>query len=529
MNWGAHPLTGVSKGTFGSADHDGMSDYDHLPYLSLPITFTQPPHLAALATLHGLAPCPDPQRAQVLELGCASGGNLLPLAARWPKARFLGVDLSARQIADGKRRIKYFDLENVTLEEADLADVQLPARSFDYVICHGVFSWVPPAVQAAILGLIGRCLSDNGVAAVSYNVLPGWHLRNPVKDILRFYAGADQDLQARVARARAALATLEECTGPGAYGVILRAEARQLAKIPSSYILGEFLTEHNHPLQFLDFLAAAAAHGLEFIGEADLDAGARSAVTRKGLQHVDRLTEMDRGRAAQELDFLSGRPFRRTLLRKRSANAAASLPSAAHLAGLHISARLSPDPKGTTESRRAFLDRYGQPVSTRVPVVADALARLSRAYPATIPVAALLGDSGSARTRIAQCLLELVLRGRAILSTLPIEVGRETDPKPKVWSFARREAAMGLPGVTSLNHVTVALPKIGAAIASRSDGTRTSTELAAWLAAEIAAGRIALPEPAPSAAEAVLDLARRQVTDTLRHLAGSAVLVPAAP
>src|SRR5262247_2432106 len=114
-----------------------MSDYDQLPYLSLPIAFTQPSHLAALATLHGLAACPDPERAHVLELGCASGGNLLPLAARWPKARFLGVDLAERQIADGQRRIKYFQLDNVALKEADLADLKLPARSVDYVICHG--------------------------------------------------------------------------------------------------------------------------------------------------------------------------------------------------------------------------------------------------------------------------------------------------------------------------------------------------------------------------------------------------------
>jgi hypothetical protein len=56
-----------------------------------------------------------------------------------------------------------------------------------FAAAGSVFSWVSPAVQGAILGLIGRCLSDSGVAAVSYNVLPGWHLRNPVKDILRFY------------------------------------------------------------------------------------------------------------------------------------------------------------------------------------------------------------------------------------------------------------------------------------------------------------------------------------------------------
>jgi SAM-dependent methyltransferase len=136
------------------------------------------------------------------------------MAARWPNSRFLGVDLSARQIADGNRRIKYFHLENVTLREADLADLKLPSQSFDYVICHGVFSWVAPSVQAAILELIGSCLSDGGVAAVSYNVLPGWHLRNPVKDILRYYARTDGSTQERVARARAALAALETYTGP---------------------------------------------------------------------------------------------------------------------------------------------------------------------------------------------------------------------------------------------------------------------------------------------------------------------------
>ena len=467
----------------------------------------------------------------MLELGCASGGNLLPLAARWPKARFLGVDLSTRQIEDGNRRLRHFQLQNVRLEQADLADVRLPARSFDYVICHGVFSWVPPAVQGAILGLIGHSLRDGGVAAISYNVLPGWHLRNPVKDILRFYARTDGGIQERVARARTALAALDTYTGRGVYGSLLRAEVRQLAKIPSSYILGEFLTEHNHPIQFLDFLAAAAEHGLEFICEGDLDAGARAALSREGVQHLDRLAQIDRERASQELDFLSGRPFRRSLLQQRSANRSIALPTAAHLSRLHIAARLSPDPKGTTDGKLTYRDRYGHPVSTRAPIIGKTLAQLSQAYPATVSVAMLLGESGSARARIAQVLLELVGRGRAVLSALPIEVGRKTDPRPKVWSFARAEAAMGLPGVTSLHHVTVALPAIGAAIASMSDGTRSSAELASWLAAEITAGRLPLPDRVSSDPDAngVLGLATHQVAETLRHLGDSAVLAPSPP
>jgi hypothetical protein len=336
-------------------------------------------------------------------------------------------------------------------------------------------------------------------------------------------------VQERVARARASLAALETYTGRGAYGALLRAEAKQLAKIPASYILGEFLAEHNHPIQFLDFLTAAAEHGLEFICEADLDAGALSALTREGVQHVERMAEIDRGRASQELDFLSGRPFRRSLLRKRSARRSPAL-SAAHLSGLHIAARLTPDRKGPTDGRFTYMDRYGKPVSTGVPIIGKALARLSQAYPATLSVEALLGESGSARARIAQTLLELVCRGRAVLSALPVDVGRETDPQPKVWSFARAEAAMGLPGVTSLHHVTVALARIGAAVASMSDGTRSSSELASWLAAEITAGRVPLPERVPSDVDAggALALAKHHVAETLRHLGDNAVLAPAA-
>jgi len=523
-------LTGAEKTTTGPVDRGGISDYDSLPYLSLPIAFTQPTHLAALATLHGSAACPDPERAHVLELGCASGGNLLPLAARWPNARFVGVDLSARQIADGKRRLKYFHLENVTLEEADLADFRLPARSFDYVICHGVFSWVSATVQGAILGLIGRCLRDGGVAAVSYNVLPGWHLRSPVKDILRYYAGTEGSAQERVARARTALAAFETYTGAGAYGALLRTEARQLAKIPASYILGEFLAEHNNPIQFQDFLTAAAEHGLEFICEADLDAGARSALTREGVRHVERVAQTDRLRASQELDFFSGRPFRRTLVRKRSARGSPTSLSAAHLSGLHIAARLRPDPKGTTDGKISYLDRYGRPVATAVPSIGKTLARLSQTYPATLPVAALLAESGSARARVAQVLLEFVSRGRAVLTALPIQVGRETDPRPKVWSFARAEAALGLPGVTSLHHVTVALSRIGAAIAAMADGTRSSAELGSWLAAEINAGRVPPPDRILTDANAdqMLGAAKSHVADTLRQLADSAVLAPGA-
>src|ERR1700712_2338751 len=122
------------------------TDYDLLPYPSMPLAYTQPAHLAALATLFGLAP-PNAEQARVLELGCAAGGNIIPLAARFPQASFLGIDLSQRHIADGQDRIATLGLCNVRLQQSDLTTLELGNEEFDYIICHGVFSWVPEAAR----------------------------------------------------------------------------------------------------------------------------------------------------------------------------------------------------------------------------------------------------------------------------------------------------------------------------------------------------------------------------------------------
>jgi SAM-dependent methyltransferase len=161
-------------------DADPTNDYDLLPYPSMPITHTQPAHLAALARLFGAA-APAVDRARVLEFGCAAGGNIIPLAARFPRASFTGIDLSHRHIADGHKRIAESAIENISLQQGDLTTLDLAGQQFDYVICHGVFSWVPKPTQDAILRLCRDVLAPDGVVTISYNVLPGWHLRMAVR------------------------------------------------------------------------------------------------------------------------------------------------------------------------------------------------------------------------------------------------------------------------------------------------------------------------------------------------------------
>src|SRR5690242_11705595 len=105
-------------------------DFDQLPYPSMPFAYTQPAHLAALATLYGLQP-PAADSARVLELGCASGGNIIPLAARFPKARFVGLDLSAQHVRDGSRRIAALGLKNIDLRHGDLAEIEFAPNAFE--------------------------------------------------------------------------------------------------------------------------------------------------------------------------------------------------------------------------------------------------------------------------------------------------------------------------------------------------------------------------------------------------------------
>src|SRR5258706_1456959 len=503
---------------------DADGDYDLLPYLSLPASYSQPARLGALGDLFGLD-SPTVPEARVLELGCASGGNIIPLAARFPRARFSGIDMSARQIDDGRRRVEMLGLTNIDLQHADIADFDPPAASFEYVICHGVFSWVPAEVQDAIFRVVSSCLVDNGIAAISYNVLPGWHLRSPVRDVLRHYAGTEGSPQERVARARAALQlTAGSIAGRYAYGSVLRAEAAHLRLLPSSYFLGEFLAEHNTPMTFHDFVAAARRHDLDFLCEADLNSGTRELVTPEARRRIAGVAVTDRIEAEQQLDHISGRPFRRSLIIKGRRARSVSAPTPDRLRQLQMTARLVPDLARSTGDLTYFTDGRGGPVGTKVAAVARALAQLGKEYPGTVSIESLA--TGPDGAPVTKALLKLLFEGRADIAKVPLRVGRSSDERPRAWVQARAEAAMGLPWGTSMRHLVVELPKGAAAITARLDGKTSKEELVEWLAGEIAAGTVELPVGDITAAEPTVVSARRHVDKILRHLADGAVLLP---
>src|SRR6185503_4920215 len=103
--------------------------------------------------------------ARVIEIGCAAGGNLIPYAAAHPQARVVGIDLSQVQIDQGRARTRALGLDNVDLIAGDIARMDLAGLGqFDFVIAHGVYSWVPAEVQKALLSAFRRLLAPEGVA-----------------------------------------------------------------------------------------------------------------------------------------------------------------------------------------------------------------------------------------------------------------------------------------------------------------------------------------------------------------------------
>ena len=499
----------------------------------MPITRTRPAHLAALAALFGLS-APAVGCARVLELGCAAGGNIIPLAAQHPPARFTGLDLSARHIEDGRSRIAACGLDNISLRQADLAGYVPDGRAFDYVICHGVFSWVPRPIQDAILRICRDALAPNGLATISYNVLPGWHLRAVVRDICLYYAGTDGPPQHRVAKARAALEQLaREAPGDQPYGMSLRAEASRLRTMPAAYILGEFLAPDNAPCTVQDFIARAGQSGLDYLCEADLSASTPQAIGPT-LQEDPALIGTGRAAVEQRIDFLTGRTFRCSVMVRTPTVERQPMPSAERLRPLHVASPLRFDAGGSTDEAAVFSSGRGPPITTSDPVVRRALMRLAAAYPATLGLDELAAgdatDAGAVRARIGGALLPLVMSGQASVSVLPLQVGRASDDWPKVWAFARMEAASGQPWITSLGHVGVPAYPVLRALLPYLDGLHDRAALRGLFIDAVASGALEATElPADQAsrpAERPDAVAEHHVEQTLRFCARHALLEP---
>jgi methyltransferase-like protein/cyclopropane fatty-acyl-phospholipid synthase-like methyltransferase len=287
--------------------------YDVTQYTSHPYAQSHPEHLSLLGEMFGLKPKPW-KKARILELGCAAGGNIIPLAMEAPEAEIVGIDLSKLQIDDGQIQVKELGLTNVKLEHRSIMDINKDDGLFDYVIAHGVWSWVPEAVRQQIFGIIRNNMSDQGVAYVSYNTFPGWNMVLNVRDMMKFHAlgfatHAEKAQQARLLL-KFVVDGLQNDTSP--YANFLRNEIQLISKQTDNYILHEYLEEENHPVYFHQFIDQAQKFDLSYLSDTYLPDMFAYNLPEQFAKEIGKIENIIR--ANQYIDFIKNRRFRCTLL-----------------------------------------------------------------------------------------------------------------------------------------------------------------------------------------------------------------------
>ena len=482
-----------------SAIARNAASYDDLPYESHPFPQTHPGRLAATARLFGLE-VPPLRTARVLELGCAAGGNLIPHAARFPEARFVGVDLSQRQIDAGQRRIAALKLANISLRRESLTDLRPKDGTFDYIICHGVYSWVPAPVREAILRIARDNLAPTGVAYISYNVLPGWRLRQTLRDAMALHVPPEQPLQARVAKARELLAFLEEHTpAESSWGRIFRSEAAQLRNMSDSYIGHEFLEECNEPCSFSEFTRDAEKFRLAYLGEAELFTMLPENMNPAAAPLLRALAGDQQVAMEQHIDIFTGRTFRQSLLVHKAREAQMVrrlLPPVTE--GLHFQARPSFAFAGEEGGQAVFTDATGARFSTDNPTTRKAVEALVACLPASSSIDELVtalsaqGLRLDAQTRFnfADALLKMALANIVSASTEPTQAAASLTAKPVACPLLRGDAAAGLMASANLRHESVGFDVVAQIVTPLLDGTRDRAALVAAVAAAVAEGRV---------------------------------------
>jgi methyltransferase-like protein len=482
-----------------------LDAYEAHPYDSRPISASDVSRIETLGLLFGMNPAPA-DSCRVLELGCAAGANMIAMADRFPLSEFVGIDLAPSQIAEGQRAIDALHLTNVKLAAMSIADIGEDFGTFDYIVCHGVYSWVPPAIQDAILRVCSTNLDPNGLAYVSYNTFPGWHARGMVREMIMYHDDPSLSAAERIARGRELIEVLGavESNPLTVHAATLREELETLQSVADSTFIHEQLEPYNEPIYFAEFAKRALKRGLEFVAESPLATSTnRRPPWLKGLMGDG---EPDPIRLQQYFDFARGRTFRCSILR-HAATPALRDATPSVVPRLYVASRsapTAPDESPTTKATSrpgatTFVSPDNVRVATNNPIVIAALTTLFEARPRYLGFGDLLersrlclqgldlSEDALGPNTLAGALLECAMSGLVELSRRSSRAVSEVTDRPVALRLARHRAATST-FVSNAHHYTIQVADIERFVLVCLDGTRTKTEVVSLVEEAITTG-----------------------------------------
>ncbi len=480
-----------------------MTAYDQALYPSYTHAQTHPDQLATKAALFGLTPAPV-DSCRMLELGCGDATNLASIALGLPESQFVGIDLASTAIARGREMTLALGLENVSLHAGSVLEIGPDYGQFDYILAHGLYSWVPAEVREKILAICQANLAPHGVAYVSYDARPGAHLKSMLREMMVFHTKGINDPKERVHQGIALIKFLAESqTKNEAYRRYLEGELAHLLQRDDNNVFHDELAEVNESFTFSQFCEHASQHGLQYLAESDY------------LQMQDRnfapsvrqtLRQLGKNRIAREqyLDFLSFRRFRQTLL------CHAGLPlhfgmKPETLSRFHVSCAarpVSPEPDLRSDAPEKFTGDQDSNMEVCLPLAKAVLATLAEAWPRALPFLDLMAQGCARLGRApvespadaeALALFELFLEsyapGLAKLHLFPPKFAPRAGEHPVASPLARWQARTSQQ-LANLCHAPVVLENAsGRHLLMLLDGSRNRSALLREMRAHLEAQR----------------------------------------
>ncbi len=441
---------------------------------------------------------------RVLEIGCGVGANLIPMAMLLPKSRFVGVDLAARPIAKAQATAEALSLSNIALQQFDIMDLSSDFGQFDYVIAHGIYSWVPPAARDKLLAICKANLRPDGVAYISYNTYPGGHLRQMIREMMLFHVRDIQEPDERIRQSRALISSLAEAKSePDLYSTILASMEQEIERLEDGSLYHDHLAEINSPVYFHQFIDHAKRYGLQYLAEADFFDMQHDSASETMRQTGDDLIASE-----QYMDFLTCRRFRQTLLCHEGVAIDRKL-NPERIAGLFVASSARPvfeEPVVDSKVAEMFQGNKTAMMSTNHPLTKAALSQLSKIWPRSLGFDDLLkaarlelGPNVARRNgdivqddaiMLGEFLLKAYAGNMVELHAYPSQFVLEASERPTASRLARLQLESGT-AVTTLRHTTVRVTgDLGINLLMLLDGSRDRNALLEELGGLVESGRV---------------------------------------
>jgi methyltransferase-like protein/trans-aconitate methyltransferase len=440
--------------------------YDAVSYPGHVYEHTHPNRLSTLASLYGMDPVPV-AHCRVLELGCGAGGNLIPMAFQYPQSEFVGIDLSGLTVERGMRNVQALGLSNITLLHRDIMDVDASFGQFDYIMAHGVYSWVPPPVRNHMMSVFKRNLSANGVCYVSYNAHPYSHTRNLARDMMIYHTRHLDDTKHKISQAIAIMKFLSDASDARTvHGAIMRDQYKRVTEMPEEVLFHDDLNEIATAFLLHEVVDEAGKHGLQYLSDAEFSRRNISDYPDQVRATLERFPDSEFVARDQYQDFIDGNGFRRSLLCHDNValrrNIDVNFVTRFHLlCGLHP---VEPKYCLTDKSPMQFQTQQGATLTVNEPLLKAAHLCLGDTWPKALSFEellqrsqALVTDAEAADTRtLMEAMYVLACSGILAFMAWPPFVTTEIGARPEVSALTRQQAESG-PIVTNQLHQAVRL------------------------------------------------------------------------